>query len=161
MVDNILATDSIKKMCVLRDPVSRWVSGFAECFINVQNMLELLDLDSFWSTILKNPVYDDHTEYQHRFVCSATNVEYIYMSDNANKFYRDLSGWIRMTGGESDFQHWKERINPKTNDANKLSINNKIREIFEQYPQRRKAIAELHKEDYQLLDILKKYKSYD
>ncbi|MBL4641215.1 MAG: DUF2723 domain-containing protein, partial [Verrucomicrobiales bacterium] len=70
----------IKKMCVLRDPVDRWISGFAECFcfMDVQNIHELLNLDSFWDTLLKNPVYDDHTEYQHRFVSVATNVKYIY-----------------------------------------------------------------------------------
>ena len=165
MVDNILATDSIKKMCVLRDPVDRWISGFAQCFIDVQNIPELLNLDSFWSTLLKNPVYDDHTEYQHRFVGVATNVKYIYMNSDSvtdpNRFYRDLAGWIRMTGGKSNFQHWKERTNPSTNNANKLSINNKIREILKQHPHRKKDITELHQKDYQLLDRLKRYKSYD
>ena len=166
LVDNILAMDSIKKMCVLRDPVDRWISGFAECFcfIDVQNIHELLNLDSFWDTLLKNPVYDDHTEYQHRFVGVATNVKYIYMNSDSgtdpNRFYRDLTEWIRMTGGESNFQHWKERINPSTNNTNKLSINNKIREILKQHPQRKKDITELHQKDYQLLDRLTRYKSH-
>jgi len=167
LVDNILAMDSIKKMCVLRDPVDRWISGLAECFcfIDVQNIHELLNLDSFWDTLLKNPVYDDHTEYQHRFVSIATNVKYIYLnSDNVtdpNRFYRDLTGWIRMTGGKSNFQHWKERTNPSTNNANKLSINNKIRDILKQHPHRKKNITELHQQDYQLLDRLTRYKSHD
>jgi hypothetical protein len=73
-----------------------------------------------------NPVFDDHTEYQHRFIGAAQNVKYINIQKtqdlqytDPNRFYRDLTAFIRSAGGTSEFQYWKEPTNPAENDPAK------------------------------------------
>lgn len=161
LMDGIKRSPSVKKLVVLRDPVDRWVSGFSECFSTDKQILDLLDNRAFWRSIFyKNPVFDDHTEHQHRFVRNAVNVEYIYLNSSANaqKFYATLAAWIRKAGYSADFDRWKDPVNPKTNDQVKLDINNKLRillkdeNIFHN-------LKTIHSKDYALLETLPKFKA--
>ncbi len=132
-IDKIIESSIIKKLVVLRDPVDRWISGFSQCmFDHNLNILDIVDNKVFQSLIYLNPVFDDHTEYQHRFVGNAQNLVYIYMDkEKPNYFYRDLSIWIRTTGGVAGFDRWKDKINPTTNESRKLKINQALRTIFD------------------------------
>ena len=91
LVQNLLDS-SIEKTIILRDPVQRWISGFSECFMEHPSIIDLLDDEAFWITIEKNPVFDNHTEYQSTFVSGIDNVKFIYMNQtkNASKFYTCL-----------------------------------------------------------------------
>ena len=143
-------SESIKKLVVLRDPVDRWISGFAQCMTDRPHseMLELLKQDAFWHTLALNPVLDDHTEYQYRFIGKAKNLEYIYLQPSKpNKFYREFAQWVRNTGGTADFDHWKDPINPAKNNSAKLDI---IENISVQF--KKNTLMDLHKKDYQLLE---------
>lgn len=155
LINSIEDSPSIKKLVVLRDPVERWISGFAQCMSDQHiDILGLLDNDTFKSTIMLNPVYDDHTEYQHRFIGNAQNLVYIYMvKSRPNDFYRLLSAWIRKTGGVADFDNWRDPVNPAKNNANKLAIYNKLREQF----YKDKTLKDLHKKDYELLNKYDKF----
>jgi hypothetical protein len=155
LINSIAESPSIKKLVVLRDPVERWISGFAQCMSDQHiDILGLLDNDRFKSTVMLNPVYDDHTEYQHRFIGNAQNLVYIYMAKKRpNEFYRLLSAWIRKTGGVADFDNWRDPVNPAKNNANKLAICNKLREQF--YKDR--TLKDLHKKDYELLNKYDKF----
>ena len=161
LMDGIKCAPSVKKLVVLRDPIDRWVSGFSECFSTDKQILDLLDNRAFWRSIFyKNPVFDDHTEYQHRFVGNAVNVEYIYLNSSASaqKFYATLAAWIRKAGYSADFDRWIDPVNPKTNDQVKLDINNKLRillkdeNIFHN-------LKTIHSKDYALLETLPKFKA--
>jgi hypothetical protein len=150
LINSIAESPSIKKIVILRDPVERWISGFAQCMSDRNiNILDLLDNNKFITTIVMNPVYDDHTEYQHRFIGNAQNLEYIYMQKTRpNEFYRLLAAWIRKTGGVADFNNWQDPVNPASNNANKLAINNKLSVQFN----KDKVLKDLHKRDYELFE---------
>lgn len=156
LIDSIIESPSIKKLVVLRDPVERWISGFAECMSNTGSLkiLDLLDNDMFISTMKMNPVYDDHTEYQHRFIGNAQNLEYIYMQKSRpSEFYRLLAIWIRNTGGVANFDNWQEPTNPASNNHNKLAINNKLSVQFNKDG----TLRNLHKTDYELFEKYERF----
>jgi hypothetical protein len=150
LINSIVESPSVKKLVVLRDPIERWISGFAQCMSDRNiNILDLLDNSKFINTIMLNPVYDDHTEYQHRFIGNAQNLEYIYMQKTRpNEFYRLTAAWIRKTGGVADFDNWQDPVNPASNNANKLAINNKLSVQFN----KDKVLKDLHKRDYELFE---------
>ncbi len=150
LINSIAKSPSVKKLVILRDPIERWISGFAQCMSDRNiNILDLLDNSKFINTIMLNPVYDDHTEYQHRFIGNAQNLEYIYMQKTRpNEFYRLTAAWIRKTGGVADFDNWQDPVNPASNNANKLAINNKLSVQFN----KDKVLKDLHKTDYELFE---------
>ena len=154
LINSIAESPNIKKLVVLRDPVERWISGFAECWADHDNILDLLDSNTFYDTVQKNPVYDDHTEYQHRFIGKAQNLQYIYMQKNGiNKFYKLLGAWIKRTGGFAEFDHFQDLTNPSSNDPNKVAIVKKLSE----YCKQDNNISNLHKKDYELLEHYEKF----
>ena len=65
-----------------------------------------------------------------------------------NEFYRLLAAWIRNTGGVANFDNWQDPVNPASNNANKLAINNKLSVQFN----KDKMLKDLHKRDYELLE---------
>ena len=149
LINSIAESPNIKKLVVLRDPVERWISGFAECWADHDNILDLLDSNTFYDTVQKNPVYDDHTEYQHRFIGKAQNLQYIYMQKNGiNKFYKLLGAWIKRTGGFAEFDNYQNPTNPASNNPNKVAIVKKL----SAYCKQDNNISNLHKKDYELLE---------
>jgi hypothetical protein len=169
LVDGILLAHTIKKIVVLRDPVERWISGFSQCMTDSphKDLLELLDNNAFWHTVRINPVFDDHTEYQHRFIGAAQNVKYINMQSrnthneisDPNRFYRDLTAFVRSTGGTSDFQYWEEPTNPAENDPKKIAIYNKLRAIIKEKDHRNCILREAFTKDYELYNTLQKFET--
>jgi len=160
LMDGIKRASSVKKIIILRDPVERWISGFSECWSYYEPILSLLDNKLFWQTVYKNPVFDDHTEFQHRFVRNAVNVEYIYLNSNssAEKFYTDFAAWIRKSGYTADFDKWKEPVNPSTNNKTKLDINSRLRLLLKDknwYAN----LKNIHTKDFKLLEDLPKFKA--
>ena len=92
MIDIVLSTESIEKFVILRDPVQRWMSGFAQTFgiqdgwdpilnIDLNDLDTLLDNDAWWKIVYINPVMCFHTEMQHRYISNAKNVKYIKIQD--------------------------------------------------------------------------------
>ena len=154
LINSIAESSNIKKLVVLRDPVERWISGFAECWADHDNILDLLDSNTFYDTVQKNPVYDDHTEYQHRFIGKAQNLQYIYMQKNGiNKFYKLLGAWIKRTGGFAEFDNYQNPTNPASNNPNKVAIVKKL----SAYCKQDNNISNLHKKDYELLEQYEKF----
>ena len=154
LINSIAESPNIKKLVVLRDPVERWISGFAECWMDHDDILDLLDSDVFYDTVQKNPVYDDHTEYQHRFIGKAQNLQYIYMQKNGiNKFYKLLGAWIKRTGGFAEFDNYQNPTNPASNNPNKVAIVKKL----SAYCKQDNNISNLHKKDYELLEQYEKF----
>ena len=160
LINSIAESPSIKKLVVLRDPVERWISGFAECWADHDNILDLLDSNTFYDTVQKNPVYDDHTEYQHRFIGNAQNLQYIYMQKPAtfddykiNKFYKLLGAWIRRTGGVVNFDNYQNPTNPASNNPNKIAI---IKELSA-YCNKNNIIKDIHKKDYELFERYERF----
>lgn len=174
LVDSILSSSSIEKIVVLRDPLQRWISGFAEsCGIpsvpnlklDLDKLDELLENNTFWTLICNNLVMCDHTEYQHRFIANGKNVKYIKLQEkdktnninDPNRFYKDFSKYIKYTGGTSNFLHWNTIINPVDNDQNKSRIYNKIISMMEQDPSIPFEIKDFHQDDYELFNNLERF----
>ena len=65
-----------------------------------------------------------------------------------NEFYRLLGAGIRKTGGVANFDNWRDPVNPASNNANKLAINNKLSVQFN----KDKVLKDLHKRDYELFE---------
>jgi len=151
----IAESPNIEKLSVLRDPIKRWISGLAQCMSERDISIDLLDNETFIKTIFLNPVFDDHTEYQHRVIGNATNLKYIYLQNtNPQKFYRLLASWIKSTNGIADFDNYTEPVNPASNNKDKLAIRNKLDEMFS----KNVSLLRLHKRDYDILDQHTKYK---
>ena len=169
LVDGILLAHTIKKIVVLRDPVERWISGFAQCMADhhTPHVLDLLDNHAFWQTLRFNPVFDDHTEYQHRFIGAAQNVKYINMQSrnteniisDPNRFYRDLTEFVRNADGTSEFQYWKEPTNPAENDPEKFAIFKKLHAIIKEHKDYYIILKNAHSKDYELFNTLQKFET--
>jgi hypothetical protein len=176
---SILATNSIKKIVVLRDPVQRWISGFAETYgywntdtihhsrkLDLDKIDELLENDAFWELVYNNPVMCPHTELQHRFIGTAKNVQYIKIQDkppeglqvsDPNRFYRELTEYIRWTGGSSNFERWTELTNTVSNDEGKQRVYNKILEVMNTNPEIQDRLTQAHSRDYGLFNELQRF----
>jgi len=178
IADSILATDSIKKIVVLRDPVQRWISGFAETYghwntdnahtrkLDLDKIDKLLENDAFWELVYNNPVMCAHTELQHRFIGTAKNIQYIKIQDKTsdglqvtdpNRFYRELTEYIRWTGGSSNFERWTELTNPVSNDEGKQRVYNKILEVVNTNPEIHDRLTKAHSRDYGLFNELQRF----
>ena len=177
LVDSILSSKSVEKIVILRDPVQRWISGFAETFglqeynvkIALNDLSDRFASDAWWKIVYQNPVMCFHTEMQHRFIWNAKNVKYIKMQDknpidqghvvtNPNKFFKEFTNYINYTGGTSDFQNWKELINPVHSDKNKLLVYNKILECIKNNKNILDELKNALYEDYNLFYDLEKFK---
>lgn len=180
MIDIVLSTESIEKFVILRDPVQRWMSGFAETFgiqdgrdpilnIDLNDLDTLLDNDAWWKIVYINPVMCFHTEMQHRYISNAKNVKYIKIQDKhpynvpenisqPNRFYKEFSNYIISTGGTSNFMNWNELTNPVYNDKNKLRIYNKIIDCIKRNPNIIKELTDSHWVDYELFNKLQRFK---
>tara|TARA_B100001057_G_C22582835_1_gene845810 strand:- start:126 stop:833 length:708 start_codon:yes stop_codon:yes gene_type:complete len=173
---SILSANDIKKIVVLRDPVQRWISGFAETFgywntekqqkIDLDKLDNLLENDVFWDLVYTNPVMCFHTELQHRYIGNAKNVQYIKMQDkhanssgvtDPNRFYRELTEYVRWTNGTSNFTHWTELTNPVTNDEGKLRVYNKILEVMNKNAIIKDKLTQVHELDYRLFYELTRF----
>lgn len=151
LIQSILNT-SIEKTVILRDPVQRWISGFSECFMENPDVIDLLDNESFWTTIEKNPVFDNHTEFQSTFVNELENVRFIYMNqnENASRFYSALQSWVLSWNGSANFSHWSEKTNPHTNHPVKKQIYTKLLDLVKlKY---KPLLTDLHWQDYELIE---------
>jgi len=178
IADSILATDSIKKIVVLRDPVQRWTSGFAETYgywntddantrkLDLDKIDKLLENDTFWELVYNNPVMCPHTELQHRFIGTAKNIRYIKLQDKTpdgsqvtdpNRFYRELTEYIRWTGGSSNFERWTELTNPVSNNEGKQRVYNKILEVIKNNPEIKDRLTQAHGRDFVLFNELTRF----
>ena len=178
IADSILATDSIKKIVVLRDPAERWISGFSETYgewnsntrytrkLDLDNLEKLLENNMFWELVYNNPVMCPHTELQHRFIGTAKNIRYIKLQDKTpdglqvtdpNRFYRELTEYIRWTGGSSNFERWTELTNPVSNDEGKQRVYNKILEVINTNPEIHDRLTQAHSRDYRLFNELQRF----
>ena len=159
----LLKTD-MDKIIVLRDPVERWISGFSEYALDHPWIWEQIDNDYIWELILSNPVFDDHTQFQHQFVadCNIDNLCYVYMQDNPKRFYSALENWCNIFAmpiphaRQSRFMHWTEKQNPAQNDTIRWHVNQKIRNKLQEDKTKRVKIRELHKQDYKFMDSIRK-----
>lgn len=169
LMDGILSAHVISKIVVLRDPVERWISGFSQCMADssqpLSTILDLLENNAFWTTVFFNPVLDDHTEHQYRFIGNALNVKYIYIQSRSttgtvsdpNRFYRDLTDYVRSTNGFSNFQYWKEPTNPAENNKKKFAINRQLRAILKENKNYYDKLKNCYKKDYDLINTLERF----
>jgi hypothetical protein len=159
----LLLTD-IQKVTILRDPIERWVSGFSEYALHHQWIENNIDDENIWDLILSNPVFDDHTQFQHQFFdgVSEENLVFIYMQDNAKSFYTGLENWCNIwqapitDGRQGRFAHWEEKQNPAQKESLRWSVNQKIKTILKNDKPKRTKLRELHKQDYLMMDRIQR-----
>ena len=156
----IRQSEDIPKLIVLRDPVQRWISGFSQCFGDNPDIIKLLEQEVFWDTIAINPVFDGHTEYQHKFHRNAKNTKYIYMQSwetrSARTFYNQLSAWLTGFNYSLDLTGLYYPVNSYESDPAQCKVYLYLRKQVEN--KYRQMLTDLHKPDYELLDYLPKLK---
>ena len=155
---NELVSSDIRKFAVLRNPIKRWTSGFAECFMQQPGIIDLLDNDDFLDTVVLNPVYDGHTELQSSFCPNVTNLEYILLHSDrgAQEFYNNINQWMINEGHETDVGGWKDKVNPSSNDPVKHTIYTKLKEILRTKPQFLNSIEQFYASDLELINKAKR-----
>ena len=128
-----LLDSDVRKFAILRNPLKRWVSGFAECFMDMPDILNMLDNPTFIEILKRSPVFDNHTELQSAFVPNARNLEYIYLDSTRDprQFFGTVHTWFERNGYKSDCRGWRDPVNPFTNDETKQAINRKLWKIIE------------------------------
>lgn len=153
-----LLRSNIRKFFILRNPVERFISGFAECFIDDPSMLDLLDNPTFLRVLARNPVYDGHTTQQHLFIPDTSNSEHIYLGSGRppQRFFFNVQEWVRENGGQADCGTWNDAVNPRHNDDNKLAINTKLREIIRNDKKFEESIVDFYSQDSDLLTKIKR-----
>ena len=153
-----LITSDIRKFAILRNPVKRWVSGFAECFMEQPGIIDLLDSEDFLKTVALNPVFDAHTELQSVFCPNVTNLEYIILHSyaNAQEFFNNINQWMINEGYETDVGRWNDPVNPSSNDPVKHSINIKLKEILRANSDFLNSIEQFYSSDLGLINEAKR-----
>ena len=153
-----LLNSDIDKFAILRNPLKRWISGFAECFMDMPEILELLDSPAFIEVIRRSPVFDNHTELQSAFIPNAKNLQYIVIDSqqNPNQFFRTVDTWFNNNGYQSDCGRWRDAVNPSNNDETKLKINEKLKALQNTNKKLFEAIEEFFEPDYQLMNTEKR-----
>ena len=154
---NELVLSDIRKFAVLRNPIRRWTSGFAECFMHQPGIIDLLDNQDFLKAVALNPVYDGHTELQSSFCPNLTNLDYIILHSHrsATEFYNSINQWMINEGHETDVGRWTDPVNPSSNDPLKHSINSKLKEILRTNLDFLNSIEQFYSSD---LDVINKAK---
>jgi len=168
---------SIPKLVILRDPVQRWISGFAETFgywntdrknennschftdIDLNKVSDLLTNSAFWEMVYLNPVFDVHTEFQHEFLNHAENVTYIKIdrNDAPNLFYKRLSNYLESIGEVSNFSNWTVATNTVDNNKDKHKIYQTIKDLMLENSEIERRLRLVYKKDYWLFDRHKQF----
>lgn len=153
-----LLESDIRKFCILRNPLERWVSGFAECFMDLPEICDLLNNPIFIKVIERNPVFDNHTELQSSFVKNTTNLEYILLESNvdAGNFFRTIEKWITKNNGTADCKFWRNKVNPYDNDNDKHYVYWNARKLMQENKSFQDSLNKFYISDFHLLDKAKK-----
>jgi len=153
-----LLNSSIRKLCIFRNPVERWISGFAECFMDMPEIIDLLDTPAFIKVVERSPIFDNHTELQSTFIINSTNLEYIHLRSvvDASRFFTNVEQWIKENGGQADCGRWQDPINPSSNDEIKHMINKKLKKIVEQNTSLRESLDNFFSPDVVLINKAKR-----
>ena len=154
-----LLNSSIRKLCIFRNPVERWISGFAECFMDMPEIVDLLDNPAFIKVLERSPVFDNHTESQSTFIINSINLEYISLRSNisANTFFTTVEQWIKANGGQADCGRWRDPVNPADNDKIKHMIYLKLHGIVEKNTSLRKSLDNFFSPDVELINKAKRF----
>jgi len=153
IVISLLESD-IRKFAILRNPLKRWISGFAECFMDMPEMLELLDNSTFIEVIKRSPVFDNHTELQSAFITNSRNLEFIMLDSDwdAPYFFNTVDTWFKRNGYRSDCGGWRDKVNPLSEDPIKKKINVKLRKMQQVNKKLFEQIDVFFEPDYQLIN---------
>ena len=154
LVDNLVKLDwehvnyedylesNIKTMVVLRDPISRWISGLVEyLFLYHRNILDNI-IDPFTfdylpllgeklaiSLIFEKIVFDDHTDRQCSFLHNVNidNTVWFRFDNNLNK---NISYFLNSVGLKNNLLD-AEKVNSSEGDDSISMHKRKLKELFE------------------------------
>lgn len=158
-IRNVLLNSSIRKLCIFRNPVERWISGFAECFMDMPEIVDLLDNPAFIKVVERSPVFDNHTELQSAFVFNSTNLEYISLRSmvGASKFFTNVEQWIKANGGQADCGRWRDPVNPASNDEIKKMIHLKLQKLVKENTSLKASLDNFFSPDVELINKAKRF----
>lgn len=142
-------------LVVLRDPVSRWLSGVCEYFSLHHPNIDTNEFNkTFYEFLMDQIVFDDHTEHQHYFIdgLSLNNITFFFCNDdyrlNFDNFFKDLG--IDNSYHQHDYQH--------TTEGN--IVLTKFKKIFQTLllePKYLNKIKDYYKKDYALINSVNFY----
>lgn len=148
--DNIKGSRGI---CLLRDPMRRWVSGMTE-FLSQALVEDDFNgsIDAVFKLIRKNPDQDAHTSLQSSYLLSYDLdwFDYLFIHEargvNASMFaYLNIRGWTE------DFTNY-EWENTTRSDPYKMKIKEIINQELKSNPSFKQAIVDYYSPDYELID---------
>lgn len=142
-------------LVVLRDPVSRWLSGICEYFALYHADINIDEFNkTFYELIMEQITFDDHTEQQHYFIegLSHSNITFFFCDDD----YRLRFGtFIQELGVENKYHRYEYQ---HTTDGS--PIRSKFKKIFETLllePKYLSKIKDYYKKDYELINTVNFY----
>ena len=135
------------KLVILRDPISRWVSGIIE-FFYINNMINE-NFENDWNVyknlLIHQPVQDAHTLSQVEFLYDVPldELQFVFIPENLDNIGNKIHTWLNSKGIANNFN----RYNPidsslqntikfsvfnliKNTAYNDVDFNNKLRNYF-------------------------------
>lgn len=141
-------------MVVLRDPVSRWLSGIAEyMFINHKN-IDCSKFDKpFFDLIFDRIAFDDHTELQILFVEGIKNCTFFLCDEN---YKLNFSNFLKEHGVSNSYQNY-ENQHVTSADVVRQKFKNIFQLALESNPEYLKKVKWYFNKDYDLINSINFY----
>jgi hypothetical protein len=140
-------------VCVLRDPVQRWISGFAQT---------KPDLKMTWKQVLDQIVFDNHTEPQISFLhrIDTDNCTWFYCNQDLKK---TVTNWIAKQPHDL-FRIPNDSNNNSYNitqdkDTESVKIYKQIQHFLNTSPNAVKILQRFYQQDYDLINSLNFYEA--
>lgn len=142
-------------LVVLRDPVTRWLSGICEYFaLYHQNINTDQFNKSFYELLMEQLVFDDHTEQQHYFIegLNHDNITFFLCNENYRLYF---SNFLKEQGFNNKYHRYEYQHTTESS-----ALRSKFKKIFEPLLQESKYINKIkhhYQKDYELINSIKFY----
>ena len=142
-----------KGICLLRDPMRRWISGMTEFLSQVYTEDEIDgSIDVIYKLIKKNPDLDAHTSLQSSYLTGYDLEWFDYLLiHEANGVNASMVNYLSRKGWKEDFTNY-ERENTTLGNQFKMKIKEMIKQKLKYDEVFAKAIKDYYSVDYELIE---------
>ena len=159
---NLVDLHERKAICLIRDPMSRWISGITEFLYNINTTVE--EIAASWPLLLRilkeQPNQDAHTTPQvdYLFGYKLDAFDYFFVSE-AVTIGKPLYTWFSTNGYENKIDRY-DRQNTIQSSALKVAIRDKIVSALKEDIELTARIKHYYSSDFELIDWIGRTKGW-